>query len=316
MPLRRALALLAAATLLGTGVAGCAGRASGAGDGRLPVVAAFYPLQYVAERVGGDRVAVTNLVQPGAEPHDLELRPRQMAAVADARLVVYLRGFQPAVDEAVDQEAGRRALDVTTATPLTGAAPQTGGHEGGAGPADAHHSDDLAGRDPHVWLDPTRLAAIGDRVAERLATVDPARAAGYRARAAALRADLTVLDKQYSDGLARCARRDIVTSHAAFGYLAARYGLTQVPISGLSPEAEPSPRRLTEVAELARAKGATTIFFETLVSPKTAELLAAHVGARAEVLDPVEGLQPGSNADYVSVMRANLVRLRTALGCA
>src|SRR6476660_2208695 len=212
MPLRRAIRLLAVAALLSTGAAGCADRASGAGDGRLRVVAAFYPLQYVAERVGGDRVAVTNLVQPGAEPHDLELRPRQMAAVADARLVVYLRGFQPAVDEAVDQEAERRALDVTGATPLTGAAPVTDAHgaqEDGA----QQHADDLAGRDPHVWLDPTRLAAIGDRVAERLAAADPAQAAGYRARAGALRADLTALDRQYADGLARCARHDLVTSH-------------------------------------------------------------------------------------------------------
>ena len=276
---------------VGAATGGCSS-APAAGKSDVAVVAAFYPLQFVAERVGGDRVTVTNLAKPGAEPHDLELQPRQLASLVDADLVVHLGGFQPAVDEAIEAEAKKKALDAATVQPLVD-------------------------NDPHVWLDPIRLAAIGDRVAERLGAVDEKNADAYRDRAAALRADLTALDTEFSNGLKTCARHDIVTSHAAFGYLAARYGLTQVPISGLSPDAEPTPQRVAQVAALARSRNVTTIFFETLVSPKIAETLATEVGARAEVLDPIEGLEPGAapGTDHLSVMRQNLAKLRAALGC-
>jgi zinc transport system substrate-binding protein len=298
----------AAALLVSAPLAGCDAPGSAAANGRAPVVAAFYPLQFVAERVGGDAVHVSNLVKPGAEPHDLELAAGEIRAIADAKLVVYLRGFQPQVDDAVAQQGEGTAFDVGTVEPLREAPAGTEPEPG--------ESDTLAGKDPHVWLDPVRLAAIGDALAARLATVDAARAADYRGRAAALRTDLETLDREYADGLRSCPRREIVTSHAAFGYLAARYGLTQIAVTGLSPEEEPSAQRLAAVAERARARGATTIFFETLVSPKLAETLAREVGAKAEVLDPIEGLQPGSTEDYTTVMRSNLGRLRSALGCA
>ncbi|HEY0487795.1 MAG TPA: metal ABC transporter substrate-binding protein [Mycobacteriales bacterium] len=290
---RIALAVAAAATLAFTAACGGPGTA-GASGGRVDVVAAFYPLQYVAEQVGGDRVHVTNLVPPGAEPHDLELSPRQVASLGDAGLVVYLSGFQPAVDAAVGSEARGHALDAAaTGTQLAG--------EGG--------------KDPHIWLDPTRLAAVADAVATRLGKVDPAHAARFTANAAALRGKLTALDGEFRTGLTRCASRDIVTSHAAFGYLAARYGLHQIGITGLTPDQEPTAARLAEVARLARDRHVRVVFFETLVSPKIAETLAREVGARAEVLDPIEGLEPGSSGDYLSVMRADLATLRSALGC-
>jgi zinc transport system substrate-binding protein len=292
--------LLAAGMTAAVALTACSAEEA-ASAGRIDVVVAFYPLQFVAERVGGDTVTVTNLARPGVEPHDLELEPKQLAGIADADLALYLKGFQPAVDEAIAAEAKRTSFDVATVQPLS----------------DAPAQDEEHGKDPHVWLDPTRLATIADRVGERLAAVDRDHADAYRERATKLTADLTALDGEYRTGLATCARTDIVTSHAAFGYLAKRYNLTQVPISGLSPEAEPSSRRVAEVAALARQKGVTTIFFETLVSPKVARTLASEVGARAEVLDPIEGLgadaAPGE--DYLSVMRQNLGKLREALGC-
>jgi zinc transport system substrate-binding protein len=310
--LRRTLAL-AAAGLAATVVAACGDAgANPASEGKVDVVVAFYPLQFVAERVGGDAVAVTNLAKPGAEPHDLELSPKQVGEVSDAGLIVYLKGFQPQVDEAIAQQGGDRAFDVATVTPLRDAAEDTHVHEGEPG---GEHAEEAGGKDPHVWLDPTRLATIGDKLAVRLGEIDPAGAAGFTARAAALRADLEGLDRMFTDGLATCQRREIVTSHAAFGYLAARYDLDQVGITGLSPEAEPTARRLAEVAEQAREHHATTIFFETLVSPKVAETIAKEVGADTAVLDPIEGLQPGSTGDYLSVMRSNLAVLRPALGC-
>jgi zinc transport system substrate-binding protein len=303
------LLTLGATTACGADAAGSSG-----GDGRrLAVVTAFYPLQFISERIGADVVTVSNLTRPGAEPHDLELNPQQMGEISRAGLVVYLKGFQPAVDAAVEQQATDRAFDAGAVESLLDAA--AGAH----GPADEAPADEQApestgGKDPHVWLDPTRLATIGDRLAERLGTVDPAHAADFTARAAALRSDLQALDAEYTRQLTTCGRREIVTSHTAFNYLALRYHLQQVGITGISPEAEPSAQRLGAVAAEAKAHGATTIFFETLVSPKVAETIAREVGAKTAVLDPLEGLtDPGG--DYLSVMRTNLNTLVTALGC-
>lgn len=328
---RHACRLLAAtaAGLLALAGSACSAGAGAAGTDpeRVDVTAAFYPLQYVTERVGGDSARVTGLTQPGVEAHDLELTPRQVGAVSDAELIVYLKGFQPAVDEAVEQSGGDRAFDVATVQPLLGAAAGGHAHEDTAGDhpgeegdhegEDGDHEDaETGGKDPHVWLDPTRLATIADRLADRLAEIDPDRAAGYTERATALRAELEKLDQEYADGLRDCQRREIVVSHTAFGYLAERYRLEQIGVSGLTPENEPAPQRLIEVAEEAREHGATTIFFETLVSPKVADTIAREVGAKTAVLDPLEGLSPGAPGDYLSIMRANLATLRTALGCA
>ncbi|MEV8513566.1 metal ABC transporter substrate-binding protein [Dactylosporangium sp. NPDC051484] len=284
----RVAVLLVAGMLAMTGMlAGCAGPAKPA-DGRIRVVAAFYPLQFISEQVGGDRVAVENLTRAGAEPHDLELRPSQLAGLEDAGLVVYLRGFQPAVDEAIDLQRHDKTFDVAGVEPLRDA-------------------------DPHVWLDPLRLAAIADRLAGRLAALDPADADAIRARAATLGERLRELDAEFSRGLAHCARRDVVTSHGAFGYLTARYDLVQVPVTGLNPDEEPGPQRVRDVARLARERGVTTIFFESLVSPKLSETIAKEIGAKAAVLDPLEGAEDGET--YFTVMRANLEALRDALGC-
>ena len=304
MPRRLLAALLTLAV-----TAGCGNSAAGYTGGRLDLVASFYPLQFLAERIGGDAVTVSTLTKPGAEPHDVELNPRQVADVADAGLVIYLRGFQPAVDDAVALEAKDRSFDAATAVPLLPVDQGADRHVPGA-----EHAETADGMDPHVWLDPVRFAAIADRLAERLGRADPGHAADYTARAAAVHAELDALNTEYATRLHDCLRRELVTSHSAFNYLATRYGLTQVGITGISPEAEPSPRRLAAVAAEARDTGATTIFFETLVSPKVAETVAREIGARTAVLDPLEGLTDPT-ADYFSVMRANLAALTTALGC-
>ncbi|MCA2216870.1 metal ABC transporter substrate-binding protein [Jidongwangia harbinensis] len=304
------LRLLAA--LLAVGVtAGCGSGADARATGEPDVVTAFYPLQFLTSRIGGDAVSVTDLTKPGVEPHDLELTPRQVGQISDADLVVYLKGFQPAVDSAVEQEAKDRAFDAGSAVDLLAAA--TGEHAHADEPA-GEHEETAGGTDPHVWLDPVRFGTVAEKLGARLAEADPAHAADYTSRAAAVRADLGKLDAEYAAGLKTCARREIVTSHTSFQYLAARYRLEQIGISGISPEAEPAPQRLAEVASEAREHGTTTIFFETLVSPKVAETIAREVGARTAVLDPLEGLtEPG--ADYYSVMRSNLSALRQALGC-
>ena len=273
--------------LLGT--AACGGQSDPAADAQEPleVTVGFYPYEFVAERVGGNDVGVTNLTAPGGEPHDLELSPRQVAELQESDLVVYSRGVQPAVDEAVEQAAADRSLDVLTAVELREA-------------------------DPHVWLDPTRLATIAGAVADRLGELSD-RGDAFERRAQELAADLKELDAEMRAGLADCERRTIVTSHDAFGYLAEAYDLEQVSLSGLSPEDEASPKRLAEVARFAKEEGVTTIFFEELVSPQVAESLAREVGAQAAALDPLEG--PPADGDYVSAMRSNLEALRAALDC-
>jgi zinc transport system substrate-binding protein len=298
--------LLAAPLLVAAALAlsACGGAQAETGSERVSAVVGFYPYAFVTERVGGDDVDVTDLTEAGGEPHDLELTPRQVGAVGEADLVVYSAGFQPAVDEAVEQSAEDRALDVLSTVEL----------RDGEGHEEEGHEEEHASGDPHVWLDPVRLATIATAVADRLAEVDPDSAADYRARAAELEDELAVLDAELREGLSSCERSEIVTSHDAFGYLAEAYGLEQVAVAGLSPEDEASPRRLAEVAAQAEAAGVTTIFFEESVSPKVAESLAREVGATATVLSPLE-VAPDSG-DYPSAMRENLERLRTALACA
>lgn len=308
--LRRAslAALLALGVAVVVVVSGCAAftRTDQRTDGRLKVVVAFYPLQFVAQQVGGDRVRVTDLVQPGVEPHDLELKPRQVAQVVDADAVIYLADFQPAVDSAVGETTKRKALDVSAVSAQ---------HDGYVPVEEGKAQEKEKGKDPHVWLDPIRMARITDAVAKKFAALDPAHAAEYTTNAHALDTKLAALDGEYTVGLANCPRKTLVVSHNAFGYLAQRYGLDQVPITGLTPDEEASATRLAEVATYARKNGVTVIFFETLVSPKIAEALAREVGAKAEVLDPIEGIAANSDANYLTVMRSNLTTLRSALSC-
>ena len=278
-------------------VAGCGG--SGAGSGGDPgsggesVVAAFYPLAYAAEQVGGGGVAVRNLTPAGAEPHDLELTAGDVKDLQNADLVLYLgEGFMPGLEQAV---AGR---DGTSLDLLDGQQLASGREDGG---------DSVP--DPHVWLDPIRYAGMVREIGTAL---------GREAAAADLTKRLEGLDGEFRRGLATCKRRQIVTSHAAFGYLVGRYGLEQVPLEGLSPEAEPSARGIEQLVRLVKGSGATTVFFETLVSPKLARTVAREAGAQTAVLNPIEGLTAEDShggADYFSVMRDNLRALRKALGC-
>ena len=270
-------------------VTGC-GR-SGDAARRATVVGSFYPLAWVAERVAAPGTRIVDLTPAGAEPHDLELTPRDLETLRDANVVLYLgHGFQPAVEKAVEGRSGP-SIDLLSTQTL-----RPGAEEG-------------ATADPHVWLDPTRLARIAIAVGSAL----------HREQAAEhLAAELHTLDREFRTGLARCRRHEIVTSHAAFGYLAARYGLVQVALTGLSPEAEPSPKDLGRLVDDVRRSGATVVFSETLVSPRLAETIAREAGAATAVLDPIEGLtedEASAGEDYLSRMRWNLATLRKALGC-
>jgi len=269
-------------------------------------VAAFYPLQYLAQRVAGDAADVTVLTPPGAEPHDLELTPQQVVQVREADLVLYLPGFQPAVDQAVQAEAGDRALDVSQGLSLLPVTPAEAAEASEAG-------QPLPAGDPHVWLDPMNMSAMGAAVEKRLSALRPGSTFG--ANLASLTNDMASLDGRWKAGTTTCRSRSLVVSHEAFAYLAQRYGFTQVGISGLSPEAEPAPGTVARVADFVRANDVRTIYYETLVDPKVATVLAQETGATTAVLDPVEGVAEGSEATYVTLMDANLAAVTAGQPC-
>ena len=314
-PLTPARTSIGVATLLASlALTACAPAAST--TGKQTVLASFYPLAFVAERVGGDLVDVDLLTPPGAEPHDVELSPAQVRGVGEADLVVYLSGFQAAVDQAITARAPEHVVDAADAGVLhddedAGLAEEDG-HDDEAEDADHDHEFD-----PHFWLDPTRLTAVAGHVADALGAIDPENATTYEDAATALAGELQQLDADFVTGLATCETSAFVTTHAAFGYLAERYGLEQIAISGIEPSTEPSPARLREVADALAGRDVTTIFTETLVSPKVAQVLAADLGMATDVLDPIGGLADvDADVDYLSIMRANLEALRTAMRCA
>ncbi|MFF3952024.1 metal ABC transporter substrate-binding protein [Streptomyces sp. NPDC001890] len=277
---------------------------------KLDVVASFYPMQFLAERIGGEHVSVTTLTKPGVEPHDLELSPRQIGGLTDADYILYLKGIQPAVDDAIEQSGAKDAVDAAKLTTLEDHGTEAGGEEHGH----EHHGDE-AGADPHIWLDPVKYAEVAKGVGKSLEKSDPDHAADYRKNTDALVTELGELDKAYTDGLRSTATKTFITTHSAFGYLAERYGLTQEGIAGVDPEAEPSPARISEIHTIAKKDGATTVFFETLASDRTAKTLAKDTGLKTDVLDPLEGITDKSKgADYTEVMRSNLAALQKALG--
>jgi zinc transport system substrate-binding protein len=287
-----------AALLALIGLCGCTAQA--ADDGRVRVLAAAYPFAWAAQHVGGPDVRVQDLVQAGAEPHDVELSPRQIGAFEKAGLVVYLRGFQPAVDDAIRESDKAARLDLT-------------GHVAVHPFSSDLTGDRESGTDPHVWVDPVRMTAIVQSIAKALSDRDPVHASAYNERADATIEQLGRLDLDFRSALRSCRQRELVTAHGAFGYLADRYGLRQVGVAGISPDAEPSPGRLARVARYARSHGVHTVFFGSDVDPKLAQTVAAEIGARTAILDPVEGVESGD--DYLSVMRRNARALHEGLAC-
>lgn len=285
------------------------------GSAPLSVAVAFYPFEFVAEKVGGELVQVENLTTPGAEPHDLELAPQQVALLSTADLVVFQAGFQPAVDDALAQADPKRTVDAAAFLELIPATSDDGHGHGEEEHADEDEHADGA-LDPHTWLDPTNLAIVAEQVRDAMTDARPEAADTLKANTESLIAELTALDGEFTSGLESCQVHAFVTSHAAFGYLAHRYGLEQVGIRGLEPDVEPTAARIAEVQEIARDEGVTTIFFETLVSPVVSESIARDLGLATDVLDPLEGLTSESRgSDYLEVMRSNLTALRTANQC-
>jgi zinc transport system substrate-binding protein len=304
----------AVATALGLAtLSACSTDSAAAGNtDKFDVVASFYPMAFLAEQIGGKHVNVTSLTEPGQEPHDLEISAKQTAALQESDAVLYLKGLQPSVDEAVAQSELKTKIDAATLTTMEHHGNEVGGH---ADEHDDHESEELEGKDPHIWLDPVKYAEVAKGVGAAFEKADPDHADTYKTNTETLVEKLGALDDQFENGLKNTDTKVFVTTHAAFGYLAERYGLTEEAISGLDPESEPSAARVKALEKMAKADGVTTVFYETLVSDKTAKTIAADANLSTDVLDPIEGITEKSRGkDYFSVQEANLKALQAALG--
>ncbi len=316
---------IAAASLLAIALSACGAPSQEGSPGDGPtVITSFYPLQWATQQVMGETDGTVDvLTKPGADAHGMELSPQQIASLSDADLIVYLDKLQPEVNAAVAQAGDRPILNTADAADLAPVAEGHShdehgeeGHEEEGHEEEGHDAHDHGDFDPHFWQDPERMGKVVTAIADKLAEVNPDAAETYRANAESNVEELKTLDKEFADGLATCERREFITTHAAFQYLAERYNLEEIGISGINPDGEPSPARIAAVHDEAKRHEVTTIFFETLTSDAVAKSIAGDLGLKTAVLDPLEGVTDKSaGTDYPSIMRANLEALRSANDC-
>ncbi|MFM9225453.1 MAG: metal ABC transporter solute-binding protein, Zn/Mn family [Actinomycetota bacterium] len=279
----------------------------------LSVAVSFYPVEEIVARLGGDRVAILRLVEPGDNAHEAELTAKTVERLGEYSAVFYLSGgFQPAVEKAVDAlPSSVRAVDLFESDGID--------HISAEKTDDDHDSNHAHGSDdPHIWLDPANMAAMARVAAEALTDLDPGGASVYSANAGAYIAELDALGGEIDAALATCATRTLVTAHDAFGYLARRASLETVSVAGLNPQDEPSARQLERIATAASAASVRTVFFEVSLPEDLARTVADSIGAGVDTLDALEGVTRQTLADggtYASIMRGNLSRIADALGC-
>ena len=277
---------------------------------KVRLVTTLYPLEYFARRIGGNLVDVTNLVAPGVEAHDFEPSPGDMRSMSAADVIVVNgAGFEPWIDRAVANLGGepKLVIEASRAFSLNGASATAGATKLSA-----------SGVDPHYWLDPLKASAQAEAVRDALMAVAPAHGEVYKNNAARLIEEIELLHDQYSSALQQCRLDTFVTSHAAFGHLASRYGLVQLPLTGTSPEAEPATARLARLTKQIRSAGVRYVLAETTGSRRLSQTVADEIGATLLDIHALESLTPeqASRGDtYLSIMRSNLESLRTALEC-
>ncbi len=286
-------------------------------DNKLKVYTTIYPLYDFTVNVGGDKVHVRNLVPPGAEPHEWEPAPRQLADILDGNVFIYCgAGLEPWIDKGLNNIDHSKlvVVDASACIELREISDNEDNHEHGNKNKEKYSADKV---DPHIWLDPLMAKQIVNNIKDGLAEADPANRDYYEANAAKYRAELDLLHNDYINSLENAPRKSFVTSHAAFGYLANRYGLKQISIRGISPEVEPTPSRIAEIIKLVKKENIDYIFFESMVNPKVSEVIAAEAGADVMVLNPLGSLtqnEINAGKNYLSVMRENLANLKLALG--
>lgn len=275
-------------------------------NGKMKVYTSFYVLYDFTKKIGGDKIELVNLVPAGIEPHDWEPTPRILKDLTKAELFIYNgAGLEPWAEKFIKAIDNDKLLTVEASAGLA----LREGHEEEPGTE--------SNQDPHVWLNPLLALEEGRKIKDALISLNPSNKDYYEANFLSFATKLENLDKAFLEGLAPFKGKKIVVAHDAFGYLTDRYGLVQLPIMGLSPEAEPSPAGLASIAKEMKAQNIEYIFFEELVSPKVAQVLAQEVGAKTLVLNPIEGLtgeQAKAGKEYFTLMYQNLDNLKLALG--
>ncbi|WP_371377500.1 metal ABC transporter substrate-binding protein [Sporomusa aerivorans] len=302
----RKIAILLCLTLLAMSLA--AGVCSAAGSAKPVIVTTIYPLYDFTKQVTGGNADVKLLVPAGVEPHDWEPSPADLITIQNCDVFIYNgAGLEAWVDKIQNTVLkGKKVVNAAKSVPVLAAQ-----YDEEGGPAEA---GDL---DPHIWLDPVNVMSIVDAIRQAVAGSDPVHKLEYQKNAEAYKQQLNTLHQQYVEGLQGRKTNEIVTSHAAFGYMAKRYGFQQIAIMGLSPEAEPTAAKMAETIEYVKRQGIKYIFFETLVNPRLSEVIAAEAGAQTLVLNPIEGLTDDEIAqgqNYITEMQMNLVNLKYALG--
>lgn len=327
--IKRTAGLAAAAAMLL--IATACGNESGSklDENKTNVVTSFYPLYYLASEIGGDRVHAVNLVPTGVEPHDWTPKSQDIETASNADLFLYNgAGLETWVDQflkgissdselvAAEMSDGIELIEGEEGHEHAGEAHEEEGHEHAEEAHEEEGHEHSSHVDPHTWVSPKSMLKMAANVKDQLVQVDSAHAADYEANYENLKQRLTELDARFDAELAKTARKDIVVSHQAFSYLARDYGLNQVAIAGLSPDAEPRAQDLMNVVEFVKDNDVRYIFFEELVSDQLAKTLADEAGVETLVLNPLEGLTPEqekAGEDYFSIMNDNLDHLIQAL---
>lgn len=282
---------------------------------RLMVVTSIFPVAEMVRAVGKDRVEVRQLLPTGADPHSWEPKTSDMVQLKQAALVVLIgAGLEPWAEGLVNK-AGNGRHGVLTLAEGPDILRVTGG-------GDEHHDHaghDHGGLDPHIWLDFKWDMAASMKIARKLAQVDPTGAGFYEENARQYAKTLEGLDNAYRQALSSCRQKTlIVAGHAAFGYLAMAYGLRQVALYGISPDANPSPKKMAEIIALVKKQGIKAIFFDDTVNDSLGKTLLRETGARLLVLSPGASLTRADilkRTTFLDIMYKNLVALENGLGC-
>ncbi|MFY1067374.1 metal ABC transporter solute-binding protein, Zn/Mn family [Enterococcus sp. AD013-P3] len=296
------------------------------GDEKIKVVATFYPMYDFAKEVVGDEGEVSLLIPAGTEPHDYEPSAKDMAAISDADVLVYnLDEFETWMDNVKDNLNKDKTLVIEAGDEIDLLAASGDGHDHEEEEDHDHeaeeshdHEDehDHDGKDPHVWTDPVMAIKEVQEIAKELGEKYPEKKATFDQNAAAYVAKLEKLDADYQAAFKDAKNKTLLVQHAAFGYLAHQYGLTQESIAGISPDQEPTPARLAELKHFVEDHGVSVIYFEENANSKVAETLSNETGVKLSVLNPLESLtneQMKAGENYLSVMEDNLKALKESI---
>ena len=268
-------------------------------EAKPQIITSFYPLDFAVNRIVGDLAEVANITPIGTEPHDIELTPSLTEKIMEADLVVVMGAdFQSAIEKTAINRDGATTEIIDSIK--------------------EENNQELIATNPHIWLDPAMFQTAVNLIADEVIELLPEKKTTLENNRDLLLEDLDTLDTEFKEGLSRCESTTFVTSHDSFSFLAKRYGLTQESIAGISPENEPTPKRVIELEKIIKTENIDVVFTEELVSPEVAQTLSREAGIKTAVLSPLESLtkeQQKNGENYFSIMRSNLKKLSNALRC-